>query len=203
MLLSLPPWPGVSSEQQRKKWAPKCQWNICVDCSKTLYSFPRLFDSLQESHYELISSLRGASWWKTLLKLYFSVLNLFKADCWEVIIISVIKSGNGANNNIFTECSNHKYLLKKYFVYLALYQALWELQSSWVSCPISRNLQQHWKTRCTLKYFQWSWAVKWRDSAQRRRRPGFQLGPHHSLTTWHGASSVGLSILIDRMIGLP
>lgn len=83
------------------KWSPKWQRGICACCSQALHSFLLLFDSLQESHYELISSLRGASWWKTLLKLCFSVLNLFKADCWEVIIISVIKSGNNANNNNF------------------------------------------------------------------------------------------------------
>lgn len=131
-----------------KKRARKHQRNICVYCSKTLYSSPPLFDSLQESHYELISSLQGASWWKTLLKLCFSVLNLFKADCLEVIIISVIKSGNDANNNnIFIEHSNHKYLLDKYYVYLALHQMPFEFQSS------SQNLQHSWKTRCTLKYF--------------------------------------------------
>lgn len=83
------------------KRTPKWQQSICAYCSQALHSFLLLFDSLQESHYELISSLRGASWWKTLLKLCFSALNLFKADCWEVIIISVIKSGNNANNNNF------------------------------------------------------------------------------------------------------
>lgn len=83
---------------------------------------PSAFDSLQESHYELISSLRGASWWKTLLKLCFSVLNLFKADCWEVIIISVIKIGNNANNNNF------------FFNWTLKPQTFFE-QVWWVPCP--------------------------------------------------------------------
>lgn len=124
-----PTTPPAMAWVAEEKWASTCQWNICVYCSKTLHSFSLLLDSLQESHYELILSLRGASWWKTLLKLYFSVLNPFKADCWEVIIIG---SGNNANhNNIFTEHSNHKYLWDKYDIYLALL----ELQSSLVRCP--------------------------------------------------------------------
>lgn len=90
---------------------PKCQCSSCADCSPALYPFPLLFDSLQESHYELISSLRGMSWWKTLLKLCFSVLNLFKAHCWEVIIISVIKSGNNANNTHTLSVSLSLFLL--------------------------------------------------------------------------------------------
>lgn len=124
-----PTTPPAMALVAEEKWASTCQWNICVYCSKTLHSFSLLLDSLQESHYELILSLQGASWWKTLLKLYFSVLNPFKADCWEVIIIG---SGNNANhNNIFTEHSNHKYLWDKYYINLALL----ELQSSLVPCP--------------------------------------------------------------------
>lgn len=126
-----------------KTWAPQWPWNICAYCSKTQFSFPPLFDSLQESHYELISSLRGASWWKTLLKLYFSVLNLFKADCWEVIIIYVVKRGNSTNNNnISIEHSNHKYLLSKYDVSVAAQlQAQLEFASSHGIHLISRNPQ--------------------------------------------------------------
>lgn len=127
------------------KWSPKWQRSICAYCSQALHSFLLLFDSLQESHYELISSLRGASWWKTLLKLCFSVLNLFKADCWEVIIISVIKSGNNANNNnfFFIEHSNHKHFLNKCDGCHALARALWEFKEAHCFVLVSTNV--HWK----------------------------------------------------------
>lgn len=72
--------------------------------------------------------------------MYFGVLNLFKADCWEAIIISVIKSGNNANNNIFIEHSNHEYLLNKYYAYLALYQALWEILKQFGVLPPSQEI---------------------------------------------------------------
>lgn len=152
LLLPTVPMAGGQFWIPEGKRTPTWQRSICAYCSQALHSFLLLFDSLQESHYELISSLQGASWWKTLLKLCFSVLNLFKADCWEVIIISVIKSGNNANNNnfFFIEHSNHKHFLNKCDGCHALAWALWEFQRSSLLCPCLKKCAAYLETQWTF-----------------------------------------------------